>query len=238
MSPTKRRSAALRPLDPPLSDPASRRSAAEAIIAALQEARTACILPGFLAVRAGLRDELQSFVDASGLPFATMLMDKSTLEEQQAAYLGMYDGRLMDDAVRGFVESCDRVLAIGTIMTDFNTGAFTAHLDPEKTIDVGHHRTRVGSKVYPNVEIKDLLAELTRRVAKRRDRPRIQPVSLGSAAGTGDDPITAEALYPRWERFLRPNDILITETGTLSLGLALALMPRAPRFITRPFGAR
>ena len=166
-------------MDPPLSDPASRRSAAEAIIAALEEARTACILPGVLAVRAGLRDELQSFVDASGLPFATMLMDKSTLEEQQAAYLGMYDGRLMDDAVRGFVESCDRILAIGTIMTDFNTGAFTAHLDPEKTIDVGHHRTRVGSKVYPNVEIKDLLAELTRRVAKRRDRPRISRFRSG-----------------------------------------------------------
>ena len=218
------------PLDPPLSDPASLRSAAEAIIAALEEARTACILPGFLAVRVGLRDELQSFVDASGLPFATMLMDKSTLEEQQAAYLGMYEGRLMDESVRGFVESCDRVLAIGTIMTDFNTGGFTAHLDPEKTIDVGHHRTRVGSKVYPNVEIKDLLAELTRRVAKRRDRPRIQPVSLGPAVGTGDDPITAEALYPRWERFLRPNDILISETGTSSLGLAPALMPRGATF--------
>ena len=159
-----------------------------------------------------------------------MMMDKSTLEEQQAAYMGMYEGRLMDDSVRGFVESCDRVLAIGTIMTDFNTGGFTAHLDPEKVIDVGHHRTRVGSKVYPSVEIKDLLAELTRRVAKRRDRPRIQPVSLGPAVGSGDDPITAGALYPRWERFLRPNDILITETGTSSFGLASARMPRGATF--------
>ena len=44
-----------------MSDPASLRSAAEAIIAALEEARTACILPGFLAVRVGLRGELQSF---------------------------------------------------------------------------------------------------------------------------------------------------------------------------------
>ena len=47
---------------------------------------------------------LQAVIDASGLPFATMFMDKSVLEEHQPAYIGMYDGRLMNQAVRGFVE--------------------------------------------------------------------------------------------------------------------------------------
>ena len=63
------------------------RSAAEAILAALQEARTACILPGLLAVRVGRRTSCSRLVDASGLPFATMFMDKSALEEQQAGLL-------------------------------------------------------------------------------------------------------------------------------------------------------
>jgi indolepyruvate decarboxylase len=49
----------------------------DAIIAALEGAHTACILPGVLAIRAGLQDTLQYFVDACGLPFATMFMDKS-----------------------------------------------------------------------------------------------------------------------------------------------------------------
>ena len=154
-----------------------------------------------------------------------MLMDKSTLEEQQAAYLGMYEGRLMDESVRRFVESCDRVLAIGTIMTDFNTGAFTAHLDPEKTIDVGHHRTRVGSKVYPNVEIKDLLAELTGRVAKRVTGRGFSLFRSGRRRERAMSRLRPSA-DPRWERFLKPNDILITETGTCSLGLAACVMPR------------
>ena len=88
------------PLDPPRSDPASLEKAVAAISEALHAAKTACILPGVLANRAGLQDAVQAFVDASGLPFATMLMDKSTLEEQQPAYIGMYDGKLMDEAVR------------------------------------------------------------------------------------------------------------------------------------------
>src|ERR1700758_1105165 len=158
-----------RPLDPPISDPAILQSVTDAIIAALEGAHTACILPGILAIRAGVRDALQSFVDASGLPFATMFMDKSVLEEQQPAYIGMYDGKIMDESVRAFVESCDLVLNIGAMMTDFSSGGFTAHLNPEKTINIRHHLTQVGSKVYPNVEMKDVLTELTRRVKKRSE---------------------------------------------------------------------
>jgi indolepyruvate decarboxylase len=218
------------PLDPPISDPTTLRSATDAIIAALEGAHTACVLPGLLAVRAGAQEPLQSFVDASGLPFATMFMDKSVLEEQQPAYIGMYDGRLMYEPVRSFVESCDWVLVIGAMMTDFNTGAFTSRLDPEKTIDIRHHRTQVGSKVYPNVEMMDILAELSRRVTKRSGKSPIQPVSLGAVVGNGSDPITVEALYPRWANFLKPNDILVAETGTSSMGLGFALMPKGATF--------
>jgi TPP-dependent 2-oxoacid decarboxylase len=196
-----------RPLDPPISDPMILQSVTDAIIAALQGARTACILPGVLAVRAGLRDALQSFVDTCGLPFATMLMDKSVLEEQHPAYIGMYDGKLMDESVRAFVESCDLVLIIGAMMTDISTGGFTAHLDPEKTINIRHHLTQVGSIVYPNVEMKDVLTELTRHVKKRTEKSPIKPVSLGAKVGSGSDPITVEALYlgklPQTERYSR-----------------------------------
>jgi indolepyruvate decarboxylase len=218
------------PLQAPKSDPVSLRQLSEAVAVALDAAATACILPGLLANRAGLRDAVQSLVDASGLPFATMFADKSALDEQQPAYIGMYDGRLMDEAVREFVESCDHVLLIGAILSDFNTGAFTSQLDQKKTIDIRHHYTRVGSKVYPNVEMRDILEELARRVTKRRDKSPFQPLSLGAVKGSNNDPITADALYPRWADFLKPNDIVIAETGTSSMGLAFALMPKGATF--------
>ena len=217
-------------LDAPASDPSSLESATDAILAALEAARTACILPGILAARAGLRESLQSLVNASGLPFATMFADKSVLDEQPPAYIGMYDGKLMDERVREFVESCDWVLAVGTAMTDFNTGAFTARLDPDRTIDIRHHSTTVGRKVFPNIEMKDILSELARRVKKHPGKPAIQPVSLGAAQGSGRDAITVEALYPRWANFLKPNDIVVAETGTCSMGLAFALMPKGASF--------
>jgi indolepyruvate decarboxylase len=211
------------------SDPTQLAAAAEAIIVRLGSAKTACVLPGVLVARAGLSLELQSLIEASGLPFATMFMDKTVLDEQQAGYIGMYDGALMSPLVREFVEGCDQVLAIGTLMSDFNSGAFTARLDPKRTTTIGHHRTRVGEKTYPAVEMADLLLELSKRL-RRRDWPTMSASTLGAVTGTGDVHLDAAALYPRLEKFLQPGDIVVAETGTVSMGLGFARMPRKATF--------
>ncbi len=111
------------PLLPPCSDPDSLAAAADAVVAALDQAKTACVLPGIIVARMGLRAAMQRVINASRLPFATMFMDKSTLDEGHPAYIGMYDGTLMNEGVREFVENCDCVLSVGAMQTDFNSGA-------------------------------------------------------------------------------------------------------------------
>jgi indolepyruvate decarboxylase len=211
------------------SDPAQLAAAAEAIIARLGAAKTACVLPGVLIARAGLTSELQSLIEVSGLPFATMFMDKTVLDEQHASYIGMYDGALMSPVVREYVEGCDEVLAIGTLMSDFNSGAFPARLDPKRTMTISHHRTRIGEKTYPAVEMADLLLELSKRLS-HRDWPKLSAGTLGAVTGAEDAHLDAAALYPRLEKFLRPSDIVIAETGTVSMGLGFARMPPKATF--------
>ena len=218
------------PLEPLRSNPESVSAVTEAIMSALDRAEAACILPGILTKRIGLQSALQAFVDASGVPFATMFGDKSVLDEQQPSFIGMYDGRLMNPDVRAYVESCDQVVTVGTIMTDFNTGAFTARLDPMKTIAIKHHFTRVGRQEFHDVEIGDVLSSLTSRVKRRARETSLQPTALGPMAGAGDDAITAGVLYPRWADFLRPGDIIVAETGTSSMGLAFAPVPKGASF--------
>jgi indolepyruvate decarboxylase len=217
------------PIAAPHSDSSALADAVEAIAARLEVAKAACVLPGILVARTGSKQNLQDLIDTSGLPFATMFMDKSVLCEQNSGYVGMYDGTLMDESVRNFVEGCDQILAVGTLMTDFNTGAFTSRLDPAKTIGIGHHRTRVGTKAYPNVEMDDVLSALTKRL-KRREWARIAAPGIGDQTGSGQDPISADALYPRWAHFLRADDILVAETGTASMGLGFARMPARASF--------
>jgi indolepyruvate decarboxylase len=41
---------------------------------------------------------------------------------------------------------------------------------------------------------------------------------LAELVGAPDDPITAASLYPRYQRFFKPNDIVVGETGTSASG--------------------
>jgi indolepyruvate decarboxylase len=218
------------PLRLPVSDPGSLAAATDAVAAALSKAGQACVLPGVLLRRLGLQGAAAAFVDAWGLPFATMFADKSVLGEDHPGYIGMYAGRLMEEPVRAFVESCDVVMMIGAMLTDGNTAGNTVRLDPDKTINIDHHRTTVGGGVYRDVEIGDILSALVGRITNSFQRPAIGPGTLGPIVNGGDDPITADALYPRWANFLRPNDLIITDTGTSSLGLAFAKLPKGAEF--------
>ncbi len=218
------------PLALPSSDPTALAAATDAIIRTLDAAPKACVLPGLLLDRLGLSDKAGKLIDVTGLPFATMFADKSVLDEDHANYIGMYDGKLMEETVREFVETCDAVITVGTMQTDFNTGAFTAHLDPARTIDIGLHRTTVGPVVYQNVEMADILNELAGHTWSPREPAGIRPTSLGPVSGSGTDPITADALYPRWANFVKSDDIVIAETGTCSMGLAFAQLPHGARF--------
>jgi indolepyruvate decarboxylase len=156
------------------------------VTAALNDAGQACVLPGVLLRRLGLQDAVAAFAEAAGLPFATMFADKTVLGEHHPNYIGMYVGRLMGEPARAFVESCDAVVMIGAMLTDGNTAGHTVHLDPDMTITIGHHRTTVGSVVYRNVEIADILAQLSARISNGRYRPAIEPETLGPITGSGD----------------------------------------------------
>jgi len=214
------------PLAEPQSDPASLETAVSRIVEMVSEAQMPCLLPGIFVARLGLQEVLKAVVDQSGLPFATMMMDKTVLDETHPGYIGMYAGAWSDENVRAFVEGADCVLTIGTLPTDYNTGYFTAHVDRSKIINVMHHRVRIGQVWFNNVEMKDVLQALAKRLPKRTSIHGPRPSELGSPQGQGEDRITAEALYPRWSRFFRPGDTVVAESGTSALGLSPVRMPR------------
>ncbi|MFE0347497.1 thiamine pyrophosphate-dependent enzyme [Streptomyces griseoluteus] len=119
------------------------------------------------------------------------------------------------------VEDSDAVIIAGTLMNDFNTGAYTSNLDPARIIDIRHHHVRVGGMTYQSVEMNDLLRTLAVQLPRN-------PLSAPDAGS--DAPITAAHLYPRWERFLKPDNILVAETGTVSMGMAFTRLPQGATF--------
>lgn len=227
--PVQTQCACLPPEALPISDTAALNAAVNAIAEKLDKAQTAVILAGYLLPRLGLVEEGQALVEATGFPFATMVMDKTTLDETHPQFIGMYIGHAANPETYNFIENCDCVLNIGACWSDFNTGAYTAALDMSREIAIAHHSVRVGHAVYHNVEISDLLKALAKKI-KKRPVKYIKKHGLEEPSGAAKDRITPEYLYPRWEKFFRPGDIVIAETGTTSMGLQCARMPKGTSF--------
>jgi indolepyruvate decarboxylase len=77
--------------------------------------------------------------------------------------------------------------------------------------------------------MKDILIALSDKVTPT-DLKVTKAPGLGEPVGSRNEKITVEYLYPRWEAMLREGDILFTETGTSSMGLAFANMPKDSTF--------
>ncbi len=215
---------------PVKSDPATLEEVVSIIIGKLSNAKQACIMPGFLVDRFGLKDLAMAVINASGLPYATMALDKSVLDETNPSYMGLYIGQLINPEIREFVESCDCILAIGAVLSDVNMGMFTAKLDKSRIIDIMPSSVHIGYTDYINVKMIDVLVELARRLNKRTDirgpvarHPVIPEVNT-------EDPITADYLYGKYAEFFKPDDIIIVDSTSSFYGLLPVSIPKGAMF--------
>lgn len=218
---------------PEASDPEALHAAVSEILERIQQARSACILVGALVARLGLRAETTRFVEATGLPYSAMWLDKSVLDETHPQYCGMYSGALANERVREFVEGCDLVINLGALLSDINTGAYTARLDRMRSITVSRSSVTIGAAAYHSVMMRDLLRELTGRSRRKRGGHWPEVAGLGNPVGAPDSPVTSNYLFPALERFLREDDRVFAETGTISMGMLSAQMPRGAEYMNQ-----
>jgi indolepyruvate decarboxylase len=216
---------AVEPYPEPQSDADEFKAAVDAALAKIQDAKTGCILPAFTVSRFGLQAELTALIEASGLPFATTAMDKAVISEAHPQFLGPYAGKYSAPNVVEAVEGSDVVInAGGVLFTDFATAGFADNIDPARMITIGIDSTQIDGRIYSNVRMRNMFVELTRQV-KRFTDVKLQRPTQAELVGGPDDPVTAASLYPRYQRFFKPNDIIVAETGTSASGSGGLLLP-------------
>ena len=222
-------------------DPKVLEEVVSIIINKLSTAKKACIMPGIFVDRFGLKDLTTDVVNASGLPYVTMAMDKSVLDETNPSYLGLYSGQLVNPEIREFGESCDYILAIGAILSDINMGGiggFTAKLDKSRIINIMPSDVHIGYADYTNLKMSDVLGELGKRLHKRTDirgpvakRPTMPKVDAANL-------ITAEYLYASYTNFFKPDDVIIVDIGSSFYGLLPIFLPKGSKLYSQMLWGR
>ena len=119
-------------LPEPIVDPAVLRAAVEETVSLLRRATRPVAFLGIEAARFGLLDEATALVERMRMTTAVTPLDKSAIGERHELFLGVYAGGMSRPEVAEHVETSDRLLLLGTLLTDVNTGGGTARLDPAR----------------------------------------------------------------------------------------------------------
>ena len=173
-------------------------------------------------------------LEKANLPFSTMFADKALLDETHPNFIGLCDGKVINKHINDYVESSDFILNLGALFTDFNTGAFTIQW-PEDIANIYQDKININKRQHPPVNFCRLLETLTPLIHPRTNTyncymgySHLEPAA--NTENNHNDLITAHSLYPRLETFFKEDDQVIAETGTISMGLGLARLPKGARF--------
>jgi indolepyruvate decarboxylase len=208
------------------STPRELQAAVSAIAQRVNEAREPVILPTMALRRHAALPALRRVLDHSRIPFAALPMDKGLVSEAHPLFLGTYTGASSAPTLRERVENADLILELGeVVMVDLNTGLWTARINPERSIVVGDDYVMVGGRVFTEVTLPDVLAGLSELLTPRPDLAVIPPPTPAAPSGAPGDSISSAAFYPRLQAMLRPGDILVAETGSVSFATAKLNLP-------------
>lgn len=226
-----------------VSDPLALEEAILETLKRLHEARLPILIPGIEIIRYNLSEEFRALVDKSGLPYATMMLGKTTLNEDHPQFIGLYSGDRSRKYVQQRVEGSDCILVFGERMTDFNTGGFSAVLDSRSTINIGTDQVRISYHTYHDVYIHDFLKELTKSIVKRDAKTLdLKPATHGCVHTRFRElhiepskELTMSKMFDRFAHFIPENSIVIAETGASLFSAAEVLMPKNTMFIGQTF---
>lgn len=209
----------------------------------LKNAQMPLVIGGVELQRYRLQRSFAAFLEKSGFPFVTMMLGKTLLSEHHPQFIGLYQGERSRPYVKERVASADCIIQLGEVLTDFNTGGFTTHLDDAKTISAHKHFVRIRHHVYENVLLDEFMMGLTDALYRRSPSVfDIQPASRscvhrGTDAFTPDPlkPVTVQRFFDRMSHFIKKDSIVIAETGVALFSTAEMLMPEGAIFIGQTF---
>jgi indolepyruvate decarboxylase len=105
-------------------------------------------------------DKLVGLVDNLNIPVVTSILGKTAFPESHPNFIGSYFGKFADPRVREYVESSDLILCLGAVLTEMETGGYSASLPQEKLVLANSHELTIGQHSYPHIDFSMLLNRL------------------------------------------------------------------------------
>jgi indolepyruvate decarboxylase len=225
-------------LDPPRSDPRQLRRAIRQISERFARAYRPAILLDADADRFGWTEILVALAEAQGVPIAHLLPARGVVSDSHPLSIGTYRGAASVQVVRAAVEDSDCLLCVGTRFTDVATGLFTHRIRPEAVIDLQPYSVKLDGEFFSAVTAVELLTGLVHRAKKAAAlSSRAPPPAAKPPAPTIQGALTQAVFWQHIQQYLRPRDVVVTDTGTSYFASSNLTLPQCTAFIAQPVWA-
>jgi len=217
-------------LETPLDTTVTNESSAEdavvkGVLDLIKTADRPVILADVLTTRHGGRELARELADITQFQSFSTPLSKGIIDETSPHYGGLYNGAVSFDGVAKAVESSDLVLNLGPLLSDSNTGGFSRDIKEENLVFLGHAYCQIKDKKFEGIHFLPVLRRIVEGLKKNPqsyDLPKAKafekiqpPILKPSTSG----PIAQDYLWQRIGRFLQPNDIVLSESGTAQFGV-------------------
>lgn len=188
------------------------------------------ILADYEVLRAKAEKELEGFINEAKIPVNTLSIGKTAVQESNPYYAGLFSGETSSDLVKELCEASDIVLLFGVKFIDTTTAGFRYINKNVTMIEVGLTECRIGETIYTGLYIKDVIKALTDAKIKFHNSVKVVKEQVEEFVPT-DAKLTQDRYFKQMEAFLKPNDVLIGETGTSYSGAAGMRFPEGASFV-------
>ncbi|KAG6901008.1 hypothetical protein C0995_002540 [Termitomyces sp. Mi166 len=221
---------------PPPNEPQIESFVVDLIAKQFEEAEgDVVVLVDACAIRHGAKEELNEFLKKTKFPVYSTPMGKTAVDENFERYGGIYLGSISRPEIKEKVESAKLVLSVGGLRSDFNTGNFSYNIPVKRTIELHSDNTKVQYATFPGIGMKELIPKLTERLEPYHVAASklVVPRFLAPVPTEKLEKITHNFFWPRVAEFFRPQDVIVTETGTANFGILDVPLPEKSVLISQ-----
>ncbi len=223
-------------------NPVATGAAVESLASRMKAARSCVLLVGHEINSPQLRAALQSLVDKTEVPVASVFTGKPDFLENHPRCIGIYHGIGSPDPVREFVEGADAVVWFGAVASDFNMGGSSANLSDDRTMHVFDDQVKTSDGTYTGVHVAAVIDGLQASLPEGHWADLAIPVQ--KFAHTVHQPfepvtdarITNKRFYDRIAHFLAPGDVFLADSGP-SISAAYVQLPPDTRYLSSSYWA-
>jgi indolepyruvate decarboxylase len=221
----------------PASDENNLAEALAEVSAWIASSKNPVIWAGVEVARFGLGKQLVKFAEAANIPIATTILGKSVINEKHPLSLGVYCESIASPELKGIIDNCDCLIALGVMMTDVNLGFLPLKFQRKNSIFAAFSTLDVKNHSYQDVNFADFVNGLSKVKLPRKEYTNTITRKEIKFEATKDKTITCSRVFEKINSVLNENTVVIADVGNALFGSLDIAVHDSHNFLSNAFYA-